>query len=205
DNKESGAVWLENSALREAAFGNLAQAKQTAAEGLKLVPTSQSVTVEAALAYAMAGDSARAESMADDLSKRYPQDTQMQALWLPALRPQIALNRKATATAIHHLQPALPPLEFAIISFVANISCLYPTYIRGEAYLASGQGKEAAAEFQKIIDHSGIVWNCWTGSLAHLGLARAYALDAKTLKGADADMARTRALAAYNDFLSLWH
>jgi hypothetical protein len=81
-------------------------------------------------------------------------------------------------------------------------------YVRGEAYLAAGQGKEAAAEFQKIIDHSGIVWNCWTGALAHLGVARANALQAKTFKaqgqGADADAARVRALAAYKDFLALW-
>jgi eukaryotic-like serine/threonine-protein kinase len=88
--------------------------------------------------------------------------------------------------------------------FVANISCLYPTYIRGEALLAAGQGKEAAAEFQKIIDHSGIVWNCWTGALAHLGVARANALQAGTSQRADADAARVGALAAYKDFLTLW-
>ena len=85
-----------------------------------------------------------------------------------------------------------------------NLSCLYHTYIRGEAHLAAGQGKEAAAEFQKIIDHSGIVWNCWTGALAHLGVARANALQARTSQGADADLARSRALAAYRDFLALW-
>ena len=98
----------------------------------------------------------------------------------------------------------MPPIEFWQIVFVNNISCLYPTYIRGEAYLAAGQGKEAAAEFQKILDHSGIVWNCWTGALAHLGVARANALQAKTMQGADADAARVRALAAYKDFLTLW-
>jgi hypothetical protein len=77
-------------------------------------------------------------------------------------------------------------------------------YVRGEAYLAARQGKEATAEFQKILDHSGIVWNCWTGSLAHLGVARANALQSKTLQSADADAARVRALAAYKDFLTLW-
>jgi eukaryotic-like serine/threonine-protein kinase len=90
------------------------------------------------------------------------------------------------------------------ITFVANISCLYPVYVHGEAYLAAGQGGAAAAEFQKILDHSGIVWNCWTGALAHLGVARANALQAKTSQGADADAARVRALAAYKDFLTLW-
>ena len=77
-------------------------------------------------------------------------------------------------------------------------------YLRGEAYLAAGQGSAAATEFQKIIDHSGIVWNCWTGALAHLGVARANALESRTAQGADADAARVRALAAYNDFLTLW-
>ena len=79
-----------------------------------------------------------------------------------------------------------------------------PTYIRGEAYLAAGQGAQAAAEFQKILDHPGLVWNCWTGALAKLGVARANALEAKSASGADADAARVRALAAYKDFLTLW-
>jgi hypothetical protein len=90
------------------------------------------------------------------------------------------------------------------IPFVNNISCLYPTYVRGEAYLAAGQGNAAAAEFQRILDHSGIVWNCWTGALARLGVARANALQSRTSQGADADAARVRALAAYKDFLTLW-
>jgi eukaryotic-like serine/threonine-protein kinase len=203
DSKETGAIWHENAALREAAFGNRAEAKQAPAEGLKLTPTSQSVGVEAALAYAMAGDMAHAESMAQDLNKRFPLDTQLQSLWLPAIRAQVALDRKNPSAAIESLQAAIP-IELGQIEFVANLSCLYPTYIRGEAYLAAGQGKSAAAEFQKILDHSGIVWNCWTGALARLGLARAYALDSKSSQGADADAARTRALNAYKDFLTLW-
>jgi eukaryotic-like serine/threonine-protein kinase len=77
-------------------------------------------------------------------------------------------------------------------------------YMRGEAYLASGQGVPAAAEFQKIIAHSGLVWNCWTGALALLEVARANALQSRTSQGADADAARTRALVAYRDFLALW-
>ena len=99
---------------------------------------------------------------------------------------------------------AASPIEFGQIVFVVNLSCLYPTYIRAEAYLAAEQGSAAAAEFQKILDHSGIVWNCWTGALAHLGLARAYALEARTSQGADADAARVRALAAFKEFLALW-
>ena len=203
DSKENGAIWLENAALREAAFGNLTDARRTAKEGLKLVPTSQGVQVEAALAFAMAGDASETEPLAQDLNKRFPLDTQMQSFWLPAIRAQLALNRKNPALALNTLQAA-SAVELGQISFVNNLSCLYQTYIRGEAYLAGRQGKEAAVEFQKIIDHSGIVWNCWTGALAHLGAARANALQARTSQGADADAARVRALAAYKDFLALW-
>jgi tetratricopeptide (TPR) repeat protein/predicted Ser/Thr protein kinase len=203
DAKEAGAIWYENAALREGALGNVLEAKQAAADGLKLSPTGQAVNVEAALAYAMAGDTARAESMAQDLNKRFPLDTQLHSLWLPAIRAQVALDRRNPSAAIDSLQAAIP-IELGQIAFVANLSCLYPTYIRSEAYLAAGQGQPAAAEFQKILDHSGIVWNCWTGSLARLGVGRANALEAKTSQGADADAARTRALAAYEDFLTLW-
>jgi serine/threonine protein kinase/tetratricopeptide (TPR) repeat protein len=204
DSKEAGATWLENSALREAGLGNVVQAKQSAAEGLKLDSSSQGVEAEAALAFAMVGERARAESLAEDLSRTYPVDTQMQSLWLPAIKAQLALNRKDPATAIKSLQPASPPIEYGSIDFLLNSSSLYPTYIRGQAYLAAGQGKEAAAEFQKILEHGGLVWNCWTGALAHLGVARANALQAKTSQGADADLARGRARAAYKDFLTLW-
>jgi eukaryotic-like serine/threonine-protein kinase len=207
DSKENGAIWQANAALEQAAYGNTVEARQSAAEALKLVPTSQGVEVEAALAFAMAGDTARAESLAQDLGKRFPLDTQMQSLWLPAIQAQLALGRKNPTTAVTTLQAA-SPIELGSIAFVANLSCLYPTFVRGEAYLAAGQGKEAAAEFQKIIDHSGIVWNCWTGALAHLGVARANALQSRTLQGqgqgADADAARVRALAAYKEFLTLW-
>jgi eukaryotic-like serine/threonine-protein kinase len=204
DSKETGAVWQENAALREAAFGDAAEAKQAAAEALKLAPKSQGVEAEAALAFAMAGDTGRAESLAQDLNKRFPLDTQMQSLWLTAIRAQLALERKNPSEAVSDLQTAVAPMELGQIQFVANLSCLYPTYIRGEAYLAAGQGNAAAAESQKILDHSGIVWNCWTGALAHLGVARANALQARTSQGADADAARVRALAAYKDFLTLW-
>ncbi len=204
DSKETGAVWQANAAVQQAAFGNPAEARQTAAEALKLDPASQGGESEAALAFAMAGDTARAESLAQDLGKRYPLDTQMQSLWLPAIQAQLALDKKNPTAALTALQPATSPLELGQIAFVTNISCLYPTYVRGESYLAAGQGSAAAAEFQKILDHSGIVWNCWTGALAHLGVARANALRAKTSQGADADAARVRALAAYKDFLALW-
>ena len=150
----------------------------------------------------MAGDAARAESLAQDLNQRFPLNTQMQSLWLPTIRAQLALDRKNPADALNGLQAAAPTIELGLITFVINTSCLYPTYVRGEAYLAAGQGNAAAAEFQKILDHGGIVWNCWTGALAHLGVARANALQARTSQGADAGAARVRALAAYKDFLT---
>jgi tetratricopeptide (TPR) repeat protein len=202
DSKESGAIWLANAALRQAAFGNAAAARKAAVKALKLAPASQGTEVEAALAFAMADDAPRAESLAQDLRTRFPSDTQMQSLWLPAIQTQLALGRKNPAYILNAPQ-SVSPVEFGVILFVTNPSCLYSTYIRGEAYLEAGQGTLAAAEFQKILDHSGIVWNCWTGALAHLGVARANALQAKTSQGGDA-AARVRALTAYKDFLTLW-
>jgi eukaryotic-like serine/threonine-protein kinase len=204
DRKEAGALWQAIAAQREAAYGNVPEARQAAAVGLRLAPASQGVEVEGALALAMAGDTVLAESLAQDLGKRFPLNTEMQSLWLPAIHAQLALDRKKPTAALNALQAALPS-ELGQISFViTNLSCLYPTYVRGEAYLAAGQGSAAAAEFQKILDHSGIVWNCWTGALAHLGVARANALESRTSQGAGGDAARVRALAAYKDFLTLW-
>jgi tetratricopeptide (TPR) repeat protein len=203
DNKETGALWQDHAALREAAYGNPAEARQLAAQALKLAPTSQAVKSEAALAFAMAGDTARAESLAQDLDQRFPLDTQTQSLWLPAIRTQLSLDRKNPPSALSNSQAA-SPLELGQIVFVNNLSCLYPVYVRGQAYLAAGEGSTASAEFQKILDHSGIVWNCWTGALAHLGVARANVLRSRTSQGADAAAFRVRALAAYKDFFALW-
>jgi eukaryotic-like serine/threonine-protein kinase len=203
DSKENGAIWQAIAAGREAAYGNATEARQSAAEALKMAPASQGVASEAALAFGMAGDRARAESLAQDLGKRFTLDTQIQSLWLPAIQAQLALNKKKPGAALNTLEAA-SAIELGQINFVANISCLYPVYVRGEAYLAAGQGSAAAAEFQKILDHSGIVWNCWTGALARLGVARANALQARTSQGTDADAGRVRALAAYKDFFALW-
>ena len=102
-------IWQENGALREVAFGNTAEAKQAAAEALKLVPESRGVQAEAALAFAIAGDSARGDSLPQSLNKHFPLDTQMQALWIPAIRAQLALNKKNAEEAINHLQAATWP------------------------------------------------------------------------------------------------
>jgi serine/threonine protein kinase/Tfp pilus assembly protein PilF len=203
DSKENAALWQAIAAQREAAVGNDAQARQSATAALKLDPASEGVQSEAALALAMAGDTARAESLAESLGKQFPLDTQVQSLWLPAIQAQLALDRKSPEAALNVLQRALP-LELGEIPFDISMSCLYPAYARGEAYLAAGQAPAAAAEFEKIIDHGGLVWNCWTGTLAHLGVARANALQARNSHGADSDAARVRALAGYKDFFTLW-
>ncbi len=213
DNKEEGAMGQAIAAQREAADGNPATARQAAEAALRLAPASQGVESEAALALALAGDTARAESLAQDLAKRFPLDVQMQRLWLPAIRGQLALDRKNSAAALEVLhggpgneasENQISDPELGQIEFVLNLSCMYPVYVRGNAYLAAGQGRAAAAQFRKILDHSGIVWNCWTGALARLGLARANALEWKSAQGADADAARVRALGSYKDFLALW-
>ena len=201
DNKEGGALWEGSAALREAAFGNASEARQDASDAMKLAPTSRGVQIEATLALAiigdvMQGDVARAETLAQDLAKRFPLDTQMQSLWLPAIRAQLALDRRnpAAAVALLPLGTRAARIEMGAIPFLSNVSCLQSPYMRGQAYLAAGQGNSAAIEFQKILDHKGIVWNCTTGALAHLGLARAL-----TLAGD-----KERALAAYRGFLALW-
>jgi tetratricopeptide (TPR) repeat protein/predicted Ser/Thr protein kinase len=193
DSKENAAIWQANAALREAAFGNAGEARRNAHDALKMEPTSQGVELEAALAFAMADDIARADSLTRDLDRRFPLDTQVQSLWLPTIRAQMALNRKNPAAALDHLQAATQ-IDLAQIQFVNNISCLYSVYVRGQAYLAAGQGAAAASEFHKILNHSGIVWNCWTRALARLGLARAHKLSD------DRPEART----AYQDFFALW-
>ncbi len=203
DNKEVGAIYLAIAAQRAAAYGSPVEARQGAIEAIKLAPESPGAAAEAALAFALAGDTGHAEPLVQDLEKRFPLDTQMQSLWLPAIRAQLALDQNHPAPSLTSLQAA-SSIELGTIPFVNNLSCLYPTYVRGEAYLAAGQGTEAAAEFQKILDHGGIVWNCWTGALAHLGVARADVLQSRAAQGALADAARVRALAAYRDYLTLW-
>ena len=202
-DKEGAALWWNNAALREAWFGNAKEAREAAGEALKLGPANQGVELEAALALAMAGDTARAESLEQDLGKRFPLNTQVQSLWLPTIDAQLALVSKKPAAAIDRLQAAAP-MELGSVPFHSNTSCLYAVEVRGEAYLAMGNGHAAAGEFQKILDHSGIVQNCSTGALAHLWRARASALEARTNQGPAAAAAHTRALAGYRDFFALW-
>ena len=192
DNKESAALWRLEGAWREVLFGNLEEAKREATAGLALVPESRDAQQLAALVLARAGDAVNARALAQGLAKRYPLYTTVQSYWLPTIQAQIALNAKDGPGALAQLRN-VSNLEYGLTVGNANNSCLDPTYLRGEAYLAAGQ-EGAAAEFQKIIDHPGVVWNCATGALAHLELGRAYA--------AAGDKAKARA--AYQDFLTLW-
>jgi outer membrane PBP1 activator LpoA protein len=158
----------------------------------------------AALALAYAGDDKRAQTLTADLGQRFPEDSLVQFNYLPTLRAELALSRRNASEALETLRLATPyelgQTTFSPYPWVA----MYPAYVHGEAYLDAHRGNEAAAEFQKILDHRGIVLNEPIGALAHLGVARANALQTKTLQGADADSARVRALAAYKDFLTLW-
>ena len=203
DNRENAAIWQGSAALRNAAVGNAAEARRAAGNALTLAPASQGAQVTAVLALAMIGDVVRVPSLTEDLNKHFPLDSQVQTLWLPTIHAQLALDQGNSAAAINLLQAAAA-MELGATNLSGNVSCLYPVYLRGQAYLAAGNGNAAASEFQKIIDHSGIVWNCWTGVLAHLGVARGNALLAKKSTGVDAEVARVRALAAYKDFLSFW-
>jgi eukaryotic-like serine/threonine-protein kinase len=175
--------------VREAAFGNLQKARQAAALVLSQTTLGPNAEATGALTFGWADDTPHAESLLDGLTKRFPQDTLVQSVVLPTVQAQIELVRKNPARSIELLQTSAP-YELG----QAFNGCIYPAYVRGEAYLAAKQGFAAGAEFQKILDHRRIVGLCETGALAHLGLARAYVLQGGTVK------ART----AYQDFLTLW-
>jgi eukaryotic-like serine/threonine-protein kinase len=199
-DNEDAAMYRANRALQEAEYGNSAEARQSAAEALKLTAGNPAVAVQAALAFAATGETAQATSLAQELNQRFPLDTQIQLLAVPAIQAQLQLARHQPELALAALQPGLR-IEYGATRFSTNTtSCLYPTFVRGQAYLAAGRGAQAAAEFRKIIDHSGIVGNCWTGVLARLGVARANTLESK----AGGEDGRVRAKAAYKDFLVLW-
>ena len=169
DNREAAALWRANSALREALFGDRLRASHFAAESIKMAPASQSTQIEAALAFALAGDRARALSFEQDLDKRFPLDTQVQMVWLPTIRAQLALLSGEPERAVSHLQKAVP-VQLGSTTFSTSISCLYALQVRGDDHLALRDGNSAAREFQKILHHPGIVWNYPTGALARLGL-----------------------------------
>ena len=191
DSKETAAMWQADAALREAEFGNAADARQDVGEALSL-SSGRDVKLFAALVYARIGDSARAKPMIAELEKNYPSDTLMKVYWLPTLKGALELSANNPAQALVYLEAALPyelgqPPQL-------QVGTMYPVYLRSLAQLASHNGAAAAIEFQKFLDHRGVVLNFPLASLARLGLARAYAMQGISPK----------ARSAYQDFLGLW-
>jgi serine/threonine protein kinase/tetratricopeptide (TPR) repeat protein len=191
--KDPPAMWSVTSGLREAWFGNTGEALPRVAFALKR-SEFRDVLYLAALALAYSREDAKAQALAGDLAKRFPEDTIVQFNYLPTLRAKLALNKGNAAEAIEGLRAATPYELGISTSSPVNWTVMYPVYVRGEAYLAAHQGSEAAGEFQKLLDHPGLVLNQPIAPLAHLGLARAYALQGDTAK----------AKATYQDFLTLW-
>ena len=202
DQKETAAVYLAQAALRAALFGDSTEAKKQAAAALAL-SNGRDVQFMATAALAFAGDIAKAESLAEDLNKRFPKDSVVNFIYLPVIRGQVAVDRRDSAKAISLLNPELT-YDLGATGQGSVAPALYPVFVRAAAYLQAEQGQEAAAEYQKIIDNRGSVTNGPIGALAPLGLGRAYALQAQSLRGAASDEARAKARTAYQDFLALW-
>ena len=192
--RERVATYETAEAVCEAHFGNMAAAKSRAEAALQLAK-GRDVEYAAAFALSLAGDSSGSQKLGSDLEKRFPEDTPVQFEYLPTLRALFALAHQAPLDAVERLQTALP-YDFALpgTAFFAKFGGLYPAYVRGEAYLAAGRDREAAAEFQKVLDHRGIVFADPIGALAHVQLGRAYHLVGDEVK----------AKASYQDFLTLW-
>ena len=193
DSKETAAAWQMNAALREAEFNDTSRSRQEIASALAEAPT-RDVRVLAALAFSRIGDIEQAERMAHDLAARFPLNTVINRYWLPAIHASVELRRGKPAKALEGLQATAPSqLGTPLPQFEVG-GTLYPVYVRGEVYLLLRQGKEAAAEFQKFLDHRGVSGNCPLGALARLQLGRAYAVQGDTV----------RSRAAYQEFLTLW-
>ena len=191
---ESAAAYEAATAVWQSLYGNTMEARRDA---LTVLDRSRGRDAEFAAAFALAraGDLRRAQMLADDLSGRFPEDTSVKFTYMPVLRALSALGRGKPAAAVEDLQTLLP-YELTVNGLVKNelFGGLYAAYVRGEAYLALGRGVEAGTEFQKTLDHPGIVLADPTGALAHLQLGRACALAGDTAK----------ARKAYQDFLALW-
>jgi eukaryotic-like serine/threonine-protein kinase len=190
---ETAASYEAAAALREALFGNSAEAMQRAEAAMELSSNARDVDFAAALALAFSGEVARAQTVETRLAKNFTQDTIVKFNYLPAIAGQLALSHHEPAKTIDVLQNS-SLVELGQPGDAAFMPAMYPVYVRGEAYLAAHQGSQAATEFQKILDHPGVVLNEPIGALAHLGLARAHVLQGDTPK----------ARAAYQDFLNVW-
>jgi eukaryotic-like serine/threonine-protein kinase len=185
-DNETAAGFLVSASLREIEAGDRNQSRRDVTEALAMAP-ARSVQPGAALALARAGEARRAQAIADDLKAQFPLDTLINSLWVPTIEAAIALDRGNAAKALQLLETTAP---------YENSSAMYffSVYLRGQAYLKNGQGSLAAGEFQKVIDNPGIIDNSVVGALAHLGLARAYAVEKNA--------ARSRA--AYQQFFLVW-
>jgi eukaryotic-like serine/threonine-protein kinase len=194
--KETASGYEADAALREALFGNPAEAKQRASAALGLA-TPRDVEYGIALAFALTDTSknfqAQIKKLLNDLARRFPEDTVVQFNYLPTINAMLQINTGNPAKAIEILEAARP-YDLGSPSNISMSLSLYPVYVRGLAYLSAKQGTQAVAEFQKILTHRGIVQTEPIGGLAQLGLARAYVLQDDT----------TKAKAAYQDFLALW-
>jgi len=191
DSKETAAFWQGNAALREVEFGNAAEGLKQARAAMALAP-GRDVKVQAALTLARGGDGAAAQKLADALNQEFPLDTLMQNYWIPTVEAATALERHDSTRAVEILRVSVP-YELADPPPFSS-GTMYPVYLRGQAYLSSGNGALAAAEFQKIIDHPGVVVNFPFSALSRLGLGRARALTGD----------RAGARTAYQDFFALW-
>ncbi|HLV96403.1 MAG TPA: protein kinase [Candidatus Acidoferrales bacterium] len=190
--KETAASYEAQAGLREALFGNSSQAEKYAEAALKL-SNGRDVQFQSGLAFAFAGNASKTQAVVDDYEKRFPTDTIVKFIYLPAIEGQLDIARHDPSKALEDLQPSAP-YALGQTGSAGVIVALYPVYVQAEAYRAAKQGQEAVAEYQKILDHRGAVVNGPIGALAHLGLARAYALAGQTAQ------ART----AYQDFFALW-
>ena len=191
--KEAAATYIALSSVREALFGNADEARRLANLALGR-SAGRDVQYAAALALSYAADDKRAQALTYDLGKKFPEDTVVQFNFLPTLWAKFALRKGNASEAVEDLRAATPYELGQTTGSTFGWTAMYPVYVRGEAYLAAHRGSEAAAEFQRILDHRGIVINGPIGALAHLGLARAYALQGDTAKAG----------AAYQDFITLW-
>jgi hypothetical protein len=189
DQEQLGGLFDELAAVSEALFGDAELAKKKTRDALAR-STSRDVEGLGDVALALAHDETGAQSLADDLARRFPDSTIVQTSYLPSVHAQLAMNHLDTQKAVEDLQMAVP----YELGCADGNSPLFPIYLRGQAYLMARRGKEAAAEFQKILDHPGVVLFSPIGALAHLEIARAFTLQGETAK----------ARVAYQDFLSLW-
>jgi DNA-binding winged helix-turn-helix (wHTH) protein/tetratricopeptide (TPR) repeat protein len=195
--RDTEALYEADAAVREALFGNASPARERAVHALEL-SKSRDVAYGVGFALALSGDSSRSQALTEDLSRRLPEDTRVQFTYAPTLRALLALNHRQPSKAVELLQTTIAyELGSPTIGgseFFLGAGNLYSAYVRGLAYLAAHHGVEAAGEFQKILDHRGIVISDPIGALAHLQLGRAYAMSGD----------KTKAKSAYQDFLALW-